>query len=132
VRLTAAQALVRFLAAQYVERDGIERRFFGGCLGIFGHGNVGGVGEALYAYPELLPYYHARNEQGMVHVASGYARTRKGEGDVDLTGFFERLGDYEGWLVVEQDWVPGPADDPAPQIEAQERNRRWLAEHVDL
>jgi 3D-(3,5/4)-trihydroxycyclohexane-1,2-dione acylhydrolase (decyclizing) len=47
VRLTAAQALVRFLTEQYVERDGIERRFFAGCFGIFGHGNVAGVGQAL-------------------------------------------------------------------------------------
>src|SRR5881227_2860004 len=74
IRLTAAQALVRFLAAQYVERDGVEHRFFGGCFGIFGHGNVAGVGEALYEAPELLTYYQARNEQGMVHASVGYAR----------------------------------------------------------
>ncbi len=76
VRLTAAQALVRFLAAQYAERDGVERRFFGGCFGIFGHGNVAGIGEALYESPELLTYYQARNEQAMVHAAAGYARMR--------------------------------------------------------
>src|SRR5213080_4576507 len=76
VRLTAAQALIRFLAAQHVERDGIEQRFFGGCFGIFGHGNVAGVGEALYEAPELLTYYQARNEQGMVHAAVGYARMK--------------------------------------------------------
>jgi 3D-(3,5/4)-trihydroxycyclohexane-1,2-dione acylhydrolase (decyclizing) len=75
-RLTAAQALVGFLAAQYVERDGVEQRFFGGCFGIFGHGNVAGIGEALYESPELLTYYQARNEQAMVHAASGYARMR--------------------------------------------------------
>ena len=74
VRLTAAQALVRFLAAQYVERDGVEHRFFGGCFGIFGHGNVAGIGEALYESPELLTYYQARSEQGMVHAATAYAR----------------------------------------------------------
>jgi 3D-(3,5/4)-trihydroxycyclohexane-1,2-dione acylhydrolase (decyclizing) len=74
VRLTAAQALVRFLAAQHVERDGVERRFFGGCFGIFGHGNVAGIGEALYESPELLGYYQARSEQAMVHTAAGYAR----------------------------------------------------------
>jgi 3D-(3,5/4)-trihydroxycyclohexane-1,2-dione acylhydrolase (decyclizing) len=74
VRLTAAQALIRFLAAQHVERDGVARRFFGGCFGIFGHGNVAGIGEALYESPELLTYYQARNEQAMVHTASGYAR----------------------------------------------------------
>jgi 3D-(3,5/4)-trihydroxycyclohexane-1,2-dione acylhydrolase (decyclizing) len=74
VRLTAAQALLRFLAAQVVERDGVERPFFGGCIGIFGHGNVAGIGEALYESPELLTYYQARSEQGMVHTAVGYAR----------------------------------------------------------
>jgi 3D-(3,5/4)-trihydroxycyclohexane-1,2-dione acylhydrolase (decyclizing) len=76
VRLTAAQALVRFLAAQYVERDGVKHRFFGGCFGIFGHGNVAGIGEALYARPDLLTYYQARSEQGMVHAAAGYARMK--------------------------------------------------------
>ena len=74
MRLTAAQALIRFLAAQYVERDGVEGRFFAGCFGIFGHGNVAGIGEALYGNPELLPYHQARSEQGMVHTAAGYAR----------------------------------------------------------
>jgi 3D-(3,5/4)-trihydroxycyclohexane-1,2-dione acylhydrolase (decyclizing) len=76
VRLTAAQALIRFLAAQYVERDGSEHRFFAGCFGIFGHGNVAGIGEALYEAPELMPYHQARSEQGMVHIAAGYARQR--------------------------------------------------------
>ena len=76
IRLTAAQALLRFLAAQHVERDGVEHRFFGGCFGIFGHGNVGGIGEALYESPELLTYHQCRNEQAMVHTASGYARMR--------------------------------------------------------
>jgi 3D-(3,5/4)-trihydroxycyclohexane-1,2-dione acylhydrolase (decyclizing) len=76
LKLTVAQALVRFLAAQHVERDGIENRFFDGCFGIFGHGNVTGVGQALAEHPELLTYYLARNEQGMVHAAAGYARMR--------------------------------------------------------
>src|SRR3954449_8978457 len=76
MRLTAAQALIRFLAEQHVERDGVEQQFFGGCFGIFGHGNVAGIGEALYESPELLPYHQARSEQGMVHVASGYARMK--------------------------------------------------------
>ena len=76
VRLTMAQALVRFLAAQYSERDGVEQRFINGCFGIFGHGNVAGVGEALFEQPELLTYYQARNEQAMVHAAVGYARMR--------------------------------------------------------
>ncbi len=74
VRLSTAQALVRFLASQYVERDGVEHRFFAGCFGIFGHGNVAGIGQALYEHPELLTYYQARNEQAMVHTACGFAR----------------------------------------------------------
>src|SRR5213083_1029778 len=71
-----AQALVRFLAAQYVERDGVEHRFFEGCFGIFGHGNLTGVGQALAQDPDLLTYYQARNEQAMVHTAAGFARMR--------------------------------------------------------
>ena len=85
MKLTAAQALVRFLAAQYIERDGVEHRFFGGCFGIFGHGNVAGIGEALYESPDLLTYYQARSEQGMVHVASGYARMRNRLGALACT-----------------------------------------------
>jgi len=77
-RLTVAQALVRFLAVQYTERDGERRRLIAGCFGIFGHGNVAGVGQALLEAevddPALMPYYLARNEQGMVHAAAGYAR----------------------------------------------------------
>jgi len=73
-RLTMAQALVRFLGSQYVERDGVEQRFFAGCWGIFGHGNVAGIGEALFESPDLLPYHMARNEQSMVHSAVAYAR----------------------------------------------------------
>jgi len=75
-RLTVAQALVRFLAGQVVERDGVEQRFFAGCFGIFGHGNVAGVGQALHERPDLLTYYQARNEQAMVHTAVGYARMK--------------------------------------------------------
>jgi 3D-(3,5/4)-trihydroxycyclohexane-1,2-dione acylhydrolase (decyclizing) len=71
-----AQALTRFLAAQFTERDGVEHRFIEGCFGIFGHGNVAGVGEALFERPDLLTYYQARNEQAMVHSAVGYARMR--------------------------------------------------------
>ncbi len=85
MRLTAAQALVRFLAAQYVERDGVEHRFFGGCFGIFGHGNVAGIGEALYANREALTYYQGRNEQAMVHAAAGYARMRNRLGTLVCT-----------------------------------------------
>ena len=73
-RLTVAQALVRFLAVQEIERDGERRRFFGGCWGIFGHGNLSGLGQALQQHRDLFRYRQARNEQAMVHVASGYAR----------------------------------------------------------
>jgi 3D-(3,5/4)-trihydroxycyclohexane-1,2-dione acylhydrolase (decyclizing) len=76
VRLTMAQALVRFLVNQYVERDGTEQRFFAGCFGIFGHGNVAGVGQALQQYADTMPYYQARNEQAMVHATSAYARQK--------------------------------------------------------
>ena len=76
VRLTTAQALVVFLANQYVERDGVEHRFFQGCFGIFGHGNVAGLGQALQQYEHELTYYLARNEQGMVHTAAGFAKMR--------------------------------------------------------
>jgi 3D-(3,5/4)-trihydroxycyclohexane-1,2-dione acylhydrolase (decyclizing) len=76
VRLTMAQALVRFLANQYVERDGDEQRLFAGCFGIFGHGNVAGVGQALQQYSGDLTYYQARNEQAMVHAAAAYARQK--------------------------------------------------------
>ena len=76
VRLTTAQALVRFLASQYVERDGVEQRFFAGCFGIFGHGNVAGVGQALQQHADLLTYYQARNEQAMVHAAAAFARQK--------------------------------------------------------
>ncbi|WP_329521242.1 3D-(3,5/4)-trihydroxycyclohexane-1,2-dione acylhydrolase (decyclizing) [Spirillospora sp. NBC_01491] len=71
-RLTVGQAVVRFLAAQSSERDGERRRFFAGCFGIFGHGNVAGLGQGLLE--EGFPYLMARNEQGMVHAAAGYAR----------------------------------------------------------
>jgi 3D-(3,5/4)-trihydroxycyclohexane-1,2-dione acylhydrolase (decyclizing) len=76
MRLTVAQALVRFLAAQRVERDGERHRFFAGCFGIFGHGNVAGIGQALQQHADALPFHQARNEQAMVHIASGYARQR--------------------------------------------------------
>lgn len=79
VRLTVGQALVRFLSHQWTERDGHRQRLFAGCFGIFGHGNVAGLGQALVQAHETgsddLPYYLARNEQAMVHAAVGYART---------------------------------------------------------
>ena len=74
-RLTTAQALVRFLSVQYTERDGVRRRLIAGTWGIFGHGNVAGVGQALLeAGEEVMPFHQGRNEQSMVHAAVGYAR----------------------------------------------------------
>ncbi len=82
IRLTVGQAVVRFLAAQYSERDGKRRRLIAGCFGIFGHGNVAGLGQALLE-AELSPdpgsglrYLQGRNEQAMVHAAAAFARTR--------------------------------------------------------
>lgn len=75
IKRTTAQAIIRFLDQQYVERDGVEHKFFAGCFGIFGHGNVGGVGQALFEYPAFR-YYQSRNEQAMVHTAAAYARMR--------------------------------------------------------
>ena len=97
VRLTVGQALVRFLAAQYSERDGQRQRLVPGMFGIFGHGNVAGIGQALLQAqveaeerggghaatqrpvtdpgPGELPYYMARNEQGAVNAAAAFAKT---------------------------------------------------------
>src|SRR5438046_1260836 len=72
-RLTMAQALVAFLKQQYVERDGHELPFFAGVWGIFGHGNVAGVGQALQQTPDFR-YYLTRNEQAMVHTATAFAK----------------------------------------------------------
>ena len=73
LRLTTAQAIIRFLKNQYVERDGRQNAFFAGALGIFGHGNVGGIGQALQQNPDFR-YILVRNEQSAVHMASGFAR----------------------------------------------------------
>ncbi|KAA6221820.1 3D-(3,5/4)-trihydroxycyclohexane-1,2-dione acylhydrolase (decyclizing) [Streptomyces albofaciens JCM 4342] len=87
-RLTVAQALVEFLAHQYTERDGaaapggedgapVRQRLISACWGIFGHGNVAGIGQALLeSGPDTMPYLQGRNEQAMVHAAVGYARQR--------------------------------------------------------
>src|SRR5512141_2791714 len=86
VRLTVAQAVVRFLANQWSERDGQRLRLFAGCFGIFGHGNVAGIGQALLqaevqtldgvADAHELPYILVRNEQGAVHADAAYAKTK--------------------------------------------------------
>jgi 3D-(3,5/4)-trihydroxycyclohexane-1,2-dione acylhydrolase (decyclizing) len=72
-RLTTAQAIVRFLECQYLSRDGRSLRFIAGCFGIFGHGNVAGMGQALEQNPSF-PYYMPRNEQAMVHTATAFAK----------------------------------------------------------
>ncbi len=80
IKLTVAQALVKFLGAQYSESDGEEQKLFAGCFGIFGHGNVAGIGQALLQAeleePDTLPYILGRNEQALVHIAVAYARMK--------------------------------------------------------
>ena len=80
MRLTVAQAVVTFLANQWTERDGAEQRLIAGTFGIFGHGNVAGVGQALLQAQRTsdvdMPYHLARNEQAMVHAAVGYAKMK--------------------------------------------------------
>ena len=76
VRVTAAQAIVRYLAAQHTSRDGIEQPLFAGMFGIFGHGNVTGMGQALEEHRNLLTYYRPQNEQAMVHTAAAYAKMK--------------------------------------------------------
>src|ERR1051326_8351814 len=74
-RLTMAQALIAFLQAQYVVRDEAENPFFAGCFGIFGHGNLAGIGQALQQTPQFR-YYQARNEQAQVHIATSFAKVK--------------------------------------------------------
>lgn len=74
IRLTMAQAIVKYLQVQYSERDGNRRRFIPAIFGIFGHGNVAGLGQALIEYGADLPYMQPHNEQSMVHTASGFAK----------------------------------------------------------
>jgi 3D-(3,5/4)-trihydroxycyclohexane-1,2-dione acylhydrolase (decyclizing) len=74
IRLTAAQAIVRFLMNQFIEIDGVETRICGGGFGIFGHGNVPCLGEALYPVRDEMPLYRGQNEQGMGFAAAGYAK----------------------------------------------------------
>ena len=77
IRLTVAQALVRFLNNQYIEFDGKETPMFAGIFGIFGHGNVVGLGQALEQDPGHLIMHMGRNEQGMAHAAMGYAKQKR-------------------------------------------------------
>ncbi|GAA2179441.1 3D-(3,5/4)-trihydroxycyclohexane-1,2-dione acylhydrolase (decyclizing) [Leucobacter tardus] len=77
VRLTAAQAVVRYIAAQYTVADGERRRFVPAALGIFGHGNVAGIGQALAQHHDRLPFVQGRNEQSLGHLATGFAKASK-------------------------------------------------------
>ncbi len=85
-KLTVAQAILAFLEKQYTERDGKEQRFFAGCAGIFGHGNLAGFGQALHQNPEF-PYIMVRNEQAAVHMGAGF--------NVDQGGNFRINGRLE-------------------------------------
>ena len=76
-RLTLSQAVVKYLQAQYSEYDGVEHRFIQGIWGIFGHGNVSGMSQALVEYGTELPYHQPANEQSMVHAATGFARAMR-------------------------------------------------------
>lgn len=73
-KLTMGQAIVQYLTQQYVERDGNETAFFAGMFGIFGHGNVAGIGQALHQYSDSFRFFQTRNEQSMVHTAAAYAK----------------------------------------------------------
>src|SRR5438552_5174102 len=72
-KLTTAQAIIQFLMRQQVERDGKRQPFFAGCLGIFGHGCIAGIGQALLQYPQFR-YYLTKNEQASVHLAAAFAK----------------------------------------------------------
>src|SRR5947208_13766014 len=77
VRLTAAQALITYLSQQYSVADGQRRRLIPATLGIFGHGNVAGLGQALDQLSDAMPFIQGRNEQALVHIASGYAKASR-------------------------------------------------------
>jgi 3D-(3,5/4)-trihydroxycyclohexane-1,2-dione acylhydrolase (decyclizing) len=75
-RLTMAQAIIEYLQNQHVERDGQRNLFFAGCWGIFGHGNVAGIGQALQQYESNFRFYQSRNEQAQVHAAIAYTKAK--------------------------------------------------------
>ena len=95
---------------------------------------------ALRAWRDRIDHLHVKDVRlDVIREAADWDRAWRGgafcelgAGDVDLDAFLAELGGYAGWLVVEQDWVPGPDDDPKAQIEAQAGNRRWLAAHAGL
>ena len=75
IKLTVAQAIIQYLNNQYIDVDGNENKFFSGCFGILGHGNVAGIGQAIQEQKDLK-YYQFRNEQSMVHSAAAYAKMK--------------------------------------------------------
>lgn len=123
----------------------VERLLEGTSVGLLldtGHLTAGGGDpvRALRDWRDRIDHLHVKDVSlGAISAAAtwdeawrGGAFCELGTGDVDLAGFFAELGDYAGWLVVEQDWVPQPDEAFAEQAEAQVRNRRWLAEYADL
>jgi 3D-(3,5/4)-trihydroxycyclohexane-1,2-dione acylhydrolase (decyclizing) len=85
VRLTVAQALVTYLSKQYSVADGQRRRLIPAALGIFGHGNVAGLGQALDQLSDAMPFIQGRNEQALVHIASGYAKASRRHATLAVT-----------------------------------------------
>src|SRR5947207_15647056 len=85
VRLTVAQAVVTYLSRQYSVADGQRRRLVPAALGIFGHGNVAGLGQALDQLSDALPFIQGRNEQALVHVAAGFAKATRRRATLAVT-----------------------------------------------
>ena len=113
MKLTVGQAVVKYLARQYCVRDGERRRLIPATLGIFGHGNVAGLGQALDQYQSEMPFIQGRNEQSLVHLASAFARSaalrHPGRHFVDRPGRHQH--DYGSGDCDDQP-DPGP---PAPK-----------------
>src|SRR4051812_49974002 len=85
VRLTVAQAVITYLSKQYSVADGQRSRLVPATLGIFGHGNVAGLGQALDQLSDLMPFVQGRNEQSLVHLGSGYAKAMRRRATLDVT-----------------------------------------------
>ena len=99
VTLTVAQAIINYLKNQYVERDGKEHRFFAGCAGIFGHGNLAGFGQALEENPDFR-YIMVRNEQAAVHTAVGYAKMKNEKEAKSAKKHKNQAQDGRRWRIV--------------------------------
>ena len=102
VRLTVAQAVVTYLSRQYSVADGERRRLIPATLGIFGHGNVAGMGQALDQLSDLMPFVQGRNEQSLAHLAIGYAKATEAARDprghrLDRPGRAEHWSPRPGW-----------------------------------